>query len=362
MNLNESVIGIDEKAIFDLRSLYRRYGYTQYKMSKFEEYDFYVRNKDFLTSDRVITFTDTNGKLMALKPDVTFSIIKNTTDTNGYVQKVYYNENVYRVSKGTNGFREIIQTGLECIGDTDLYNICEVLMLAAKSLGIISNNYILDISHMGFIEGLLDGVDITAAEKEAILKCLGEKNAHEIEIILKDKGSNISSLTKAYGKADDVIEKLKSLSVNEKTEAALNELLAISKSFKENKMYENIRLDFSVINNMNYYNGLVFQGFIDKIPTGVLSGGQYDKLMHKMGKKAGAIGFAVYLDYLQRFNVRSREYDVDALIIYDEKTDIELINKTVSELTKKGEIAMAQKSAPQNIKYRRIISLREAGK
>ena len=38
-------------------------------MSKFEEYDFYAVNKDFLVSDSVITFTDTNGKLMALKPD-----------------------------------------------------------------------------------------------------------------------------------------------------------------------------------------------------------------------------------------------------------------------------------------------------
>ena len=66
-----------EKVMFGLRSLYRSYGYTQYKMSKFEEYDLYAKNKDFLISDGVITFTDTNGKLMALKPDVTLSIIKN---------------------------------------------------------------------------------------------------------------------------------------------------------------------------------------------------------------------------------------------------------------------------------------------
>ena len=70
----------DEQAVFLLRSLYSKYGYKQYKMRKFEEYDLYVRNKDFLISDSVITFTDTNGKLMALKPDVTLSIIKNTAD------------------------------------------------------------------------------------------------------------------------------------------------------------------------------------------------------------------------------------------------------------------------------------------
>ena len=130
----ENILKNDEKAIFTLRSLFKKYGYTQYKMSKFEEYDFYVRNKDFLMSDNIITFTDTNGRLMALKPDVTLSIIKNSTPQKNCVQKVYYNENVYRVSKGTQSFKEIMQVGLECIGDIDSYNIYEVLMLAAQSL------------------------------------------------------------------------------------------------------------------------------------------------------------------------------------------------------------------------------------
>ena len=67
----------EERAVFTLRSLYRRYGYAPYKMSRFEEYDLYVRNKDFLASDRIITFSDGGGRLLALKPDVTLSIVKN---------------------------------------------------------------------------------------------------------------------------------------------------------------------------------------------------------------------------------------------------------------------------------------------
>ena len=56
MNINYSVLNNDEKAIFNMRSLYKQYGYSQFKMSKFEEYDLYVKNKDFLVSDNVITF------------------------------------------------------------------------------------------------------------------------------------------------------------------------------------------------------------------------------------------------------------------------------------------------------------------
>ena len=100
MSQLDLVLKNEERVLFNLRALYQRYGYAQYKMSKFEEYDLYVRNKDFLVSDHMITFTDTNGKLMALKPDVTLSIIKNTQDVSDAVEKVYYNENVYRVSRG----------------------------------------------------------------------------------------------------------------------------------------------------------------------------------------------------------------------------------------------------------------------
>ena len=101
----------EERIVFALRELYRRFGYIQYKMRKFEEYDLYARNKDFLISDNIITFTDVSGKLMALKPDVTLSIVRSGRDGDG-VQKVYYNENVYRVSAAAQGFREIMQSGI----------------------------------------------------------------------------------------------------------------------------------------------------------------------------------------------------------------------------------------------------------
>ena len=127
--IDEKLLKNEEKAIFSLRSLYKKYGYMPFKMSKFEEYDLYVRNKDFLVSDRIITFNDTNGKLLALKPDVTLSVIKSGVDAPGCKQKVYYNENIYRVSGSTHQYTEIMQVGLECIGDIDLYDVFEAVHL-----------------------------------------------------------------------------------------------------------------------------------------------------------------------------------------------------------------------------------------
>ena len=84
---DETLLKGEERAMMALRSLYRSYGYRPFRMSRFEEYEFYMRNKDYLESGRIITFTDTDGKLMALKPDVTLSIIKNGVDEPGCRQK-----------------------------------------------------------------------------------------------------------------------------------------------------------------------------------------------------------------------------------------------------------------------------------
>ena len=49
--IDETLLKSEEKAVLALRSLYRRYGFLPYRMSKFEEYELYIRNKDFLVSD-----------------------------------------------------------------------------------------------------------------------------------------------------------------------------------------------------------------------------------------------------------------------------------------------------------------------
>ena len=116
MILNDNELLPSERAVYALRTLYLSFGYRRYKVSKFEEYDLYAENKSFLSDKSILTFTDTDGRLMALKPDITLSIIKNTKDSSG-MQKVFYNECVYRA--GGSGFKEIMQTGLECIGDID---------------------------------------------------------------------------------------------------------------------------------------------------------------------------------------------------------------------------------------------------
>lgn len=367
MLLDEKVLKQEERAIFQLRSLYQKYGYSQYKMSKFEEYDLYVRNKDFLVSDSIITFNDTSGKLLALKPDVTLSIIKNSQDSPDSVQRVYYNESVYRISKGSHAFKEIVQAGLECIGRIDTYNMCEVILLAAKSLQAISSEYVLDISHMGFVSGLLDKYEIKDEAKALIVNYIGEKNLHDIKTVCDRYGlsdsllDELTALIQAYGSKDEVVEKLSAIEMTDEMQSAIDELNSICSVLSAEGMDNKINIDFSIVNDMNYYNGIVFKGYIEGIPAGVLSGGRYDKLMHKMGKDGGAIGFAVYLDSLERLSIAEKKYDVDTVILYDEGADPSAMMKAIKMLTDNGTSVMAEKKVPAKIKFRQLLKFNERG-
>lgn len=363
MNLPDTVLENDEKAIFKLRNLYRSYGYSKYRMSKFEEYDFYVRNKDFLISDNIITFTDSDGKLMALKPDVTLSIIKNSKDIKGVVQKVYYNENVYRAAGDTKEVKEIMQVGLECIGDIDDYCISEAVLLAAKSLECIDEDYVLDISHMGVISEVLDYVGVTESSRRKLLRAFGEKNVQAVMAVCEEENLDdaktqlLKTLVTIYGVPSQVLPRLKELSVSEGFLKAVGQLEEISGNLRENGCEENSRIDFSVANNMNYYSGVAFKGFINGIPGGVLSGGQYDRLMSKLKRKSGAIGFAVYLDMLQWLEKSVAEFDADIVLLYDEGEELCRISKAVKELSEGGKSVMAQRILPEKIRYKKLMKL-----
>ncbi len=363
---NLQTLSREEEIIFTLRELYARYGYTSYKMSKFEDYELYARNKDFLVSDNVITFNDMGGRLMALKPDVTLSIVKNSTHRDGTVQKVYYNENVYRVSARTHRFSEIMQTGLECIGDLDGYCVGEVLMLAAKSLKTVSEQAVLDVSHMGVVSALLEKVTERKELRDALLHCLNEKNVHELKALCEQNGISetdgepLCRLVTAYGKPETVLPELLSYLEGKIDVTPLEELRQVTESLPK-ELKDILRVDFSVVNDLSYYNGLVFKGFVPGVPGSILSGGRYDRLLRKMGRPSGAMGFAVYMDELGRLDTASAPYDVDTVLLYSRDTDVCLVRDTVETLREEGTSVLAQREMPEKLRVRRVLRLSENG-
>ncbi len=340
-----------------LHALYRRYGYSRYKMDKFEEYELYLQNRDFIDSEDIIAFRDGNGHLMALKPDLTLSIVKNERHEKGCVQKVFYSENIYRSDRETRAHREILQTGLECIGDLDLYQIAEVTMLAAESLEAVSEDYVLQVSHMGVLKDLMRGIESEQA-REQITKCIGEKNPHELRAAAEaaevdpETVAVLEKLVSSYGSWEEVEEELEAMPLSEDGKAAVEELKSVFDILRADGLDQNVRMDFSMVNDMTYYSGICFQGFVNGVPHSVLSGGQYDPLMDRMNKQGGAIGFAVYLDYLDRLS--SDKIDTDVLLLYSENDRADDVYQAASRIIFRGNSVLAERHVPENLRYGRI--------
>lgn len=182
----------DTRVTLALDDLYRMSGYERYRMNKFEPYDLYLEHRGFLRDDAVISFTDPRGRLMALKPDVTMSIVKNAS-ADAAVERLFYIENVFRVPPGGSEFAEIAQMGLEYLGcdsgrvqsDVD----AEVVALACRTLDVCGGRSRLAVSHMGFLSALLDACLLEDKPREQALRCIRLKNAAGLADVLRGAGA-----------------------------------------------------------------------------------------------------------------------------------------------------------------------------
>ena len=163
-----------ERASFALRALYEAAGCRKYHMGRFEEYGLYQENRSFLSSEQVITFTDLDGRLLALKPDVTLSIAKTAQPAPGETLRYYYHENVYRPSAESHTFQEISQMGLEMLGAVGEAQVQQAVRLAAQSLAQLGAAWVLEVSHMGYLFGLFDALGVPENARPGLLEKLRE--------------------------------------------------------------------------------------------------------------------------------------------------------------------------------------------
>lgn len=353
-----------ERAVFGLRELYESYGYEKYRMSKFEEYDLYLEYKSFLPSQHIITFTDLSGRLLALKPDVTLSIAKNIPDQPRGPVKVYYNENVYRSPLGSGEFREIAQVGLECLRDVDLYSQCEVVSLAYESLKCLSKEYMMALSHMGFVSGLLEASGLGPSAQERALKLIEQKNAHEMQRLCdrtgvpEEKGQALLLLPSLYGGFDETLKRAEELVCCGKMEKAVGQLSDIRRVLHEETSEDSFCLDFSVVNDLSYYDSLIFQGFIEGVPRAIISGGRYDRLMERLGKKAKAIGFAVYVNELERLSGQESGSCTDILLIGGGSPEEEVM-KAASALRREGKSVRVENTLTDAARAAKIMTVKD---
>lgn len=340
-----------------LEELYLSFGYKPYKLPGFEEYSLYAENKPFLQT-RDITVFEAGGKLCALRPDVTLSVIKNARPDDG-VLKLFYNEKVYRKERGR--LKELGQTGVEIIGKVDPSTEREAVELMLRTLKIASESvrqtsacgdsaqadYLLEVSHVGITQKCLNACGFVGKDREFAAECIRAKNRHDFIAFARGAGvdgqiiSAVVSLMSLPSEPEKAFEKLSDECAVLGVESEIKEL----KSLVEGK--ENIAVNLSAAGDPEYYSGAVFKGYIRGLPNAVLSGGRYDNLLGKLAKQSEAIGFALYLGELERFAAQPK-FEPDIVVTYTPQTADEA-ERLAEKLRREGKRTLVAATAPRGV-------------
>ncbi|PAV30592.1 ATP phosphoribosyltransferase regulatory subunit [Virgibacillus profundi] len=323
---------IRENLITTLKNRFTTYGYKQVRTSTFEYYDLYSTISGTVNKDEMIKVIDSGGKVLVLRPDVTIPITRMIALNKQHLSdnlRLFYMLDVFRQSVEQADEKESTQAGIEYFGENKPEVDSEVIMLAIHTLKDLDfSNFKIEMGHAGFFKELISQTTLSQAEIDQLQILIQSKNIVEMEPFLTSLSINedvkkaIQMIPLLYGDPAHVIQQAKDIILNDEMEVLLQNLIEVYEVIKDYGVEDSIVFNFGLINNMNYYSGIIFQGFVANVGKPVLMGGRYDNLGEQYGTGMPAIGFAFEVDLLlHALNQQGLSDDqnpsVDMIIYYE---------------------------------------------
>lgn len=288
--------------------LFIKYGYEEVITPTFEIMDVVETGTGGRMREQLFLFMDRDGAILSLRPEMTVSIARLAAthlEDASFPQRLFYMGNVYRhVQPQVAQYREFEQVGIEMLGASGPWADAEVISIAVKLLQTLGlEDFKVSLNNIGIFNSLLEASRLSEPEKVLIRRLVENKDLVELERLLDklaipdELKETIAKLPVLHGDLN-IIDQLPYLEKQPETEAAVNELIKIYNILREYKVNKHIVVDMGVIRALNYYTGVVFEGYSSKLGYGLLGGGRYDRLMEQFGMPRPATGFALGMERL----------------------------------------------------------------
>lgn len=245
--------------------------------------------------------SDDKGSALVLRPDMTIPAARlAATRFKDYdTLKLCYLGQVFHFKRSNSWeLKEVTQIGIEYMGEEKTIADSEVINIAyecVKSSGL--TNFQIDLGQVDFYNGLMEEAGIVNKDAVKLSKFVEQKDTVAIEILLQQldvTGASknlLMNLPSLFGGLES-LDKAKNYTDNKKCAKAVENLSAIIDGLTL-EARENVSIDFSMVQSVHYYTGMIFQGITDKLGTPILTGGRYDSLTSCFGRKLPATGFAL---------------------------------------------------------------------
>ena len=289
-----------------LNTLFTQTGYSEVVTPGIEFYDLFSSSTRHFKQENMYKLVDSKGRIIVMRPDSTIPIARlaasRLKDT-GFPLRLFYNQSVYEnnaLLKGRSD--EITQAGIELLGGENKKRAdYEALSIAVEALsGFDSENFRLEIGHIGYFKTLMDELDVDSDVKEDIRTLISTKNYPVLNDLLDDIGDTkvvnaLKQLPRLFGGVD-VLDKAAALYTDDKISDILDNLREVFNSLSSLGYEGKISLDLGIVSHIDYYTGIVFRGYLSTIGEAVLKGGRYDNLVGEFGRQCNAVGFGVNVD------------------------------------------------------------------
>ncbi len=287
---------------------FRHYGYRPIQTPTFEFFDIFNKERGSVPSRHMYKFFDREGNTLVLRPDMTPAVARSAAKY--YMDetmpiRLCYKGNTYRNNSEHQGkLKETTQIGCELIGDDSADADAELLAMAIESLlsaGL--TEFQIDLGQADFFRALLEEAGVSAETEEALRDLIVQKNyfgveqlleplqlpAHLEEILLK--------MPKLFGSIE-ILKTAETLTDNRRALAAIERLREVYSILTEYGLERYVSVDLGMLNDYNYYTGIIFKGFTYGTGAAIVGGGRYNNLLAQFGKQSPAVGIGIQIDRL----------------------------------------------------------------
>lgn len=341
---------------------FRVWGYREVITPTFEYYDALSTGRGADEDARLYKFIDRQGHILTLRPDMTTPIARLASTRmrdEAFPLRLFYMANGFSFEDPQAGRqREFYQSGIELIGDSSPFADAEAIAIAVEILKASGlQNFKVSIGHVDILYGMMEELGLPEAHKGRIKAALSNKNYVGLEELLDEfevsetEKENFMHVITARGGREATAEAGR-FAENAKTAAALTALENVYDALKAYEVTSHVEIDLGVLRGLDYYTGIVFEGYSAFLGFPILGGGRYDNLLGRFGFECTATGFALGMERLllsleKEGNEISPAPDADCLIIYN-PSQADAAFKKARELREAGQVVVTLRSDMEN--------------
>jgi ATP phosphoribosyltransferase regulatory subunit len=251
---------------------------------------------------------DNRGRILVLRADMTTPIARiaaTKIKKEMFPMKLCYSQNIFRVNEILNGkLSEFTQSGIEVLGAYGIRGDIEAIYTGIEALKKIGlEDFKIEIGDSKFFKELTETINLDRAKKEILRNLIQNKNISALKEFLDDNKNNIDKnislvlarLPELFG-GKEVIKETQELLNNAENITSLKCIQDVYEVMDKLGLSKYISVDLGMLQNLNYYSGLIFRGYCMEVGGSILSGGRYDKLIENFGESLPATGFAINVD------------------------------------------------------------------